>query len=113
MSKDYAKIGKRDGDCQGCRGGSEELGRLERRKIGMGEVGHCFCVPEFLKGEIAVSQLKPGEKSEALMVKVESRDGLTHVWLSPIVRSPDGVALAAPMEITEPTGGRLGSFFAV
>ena len=63
------------------------------------------------QGEIAVSQLKPGEKSEALMVKVESRDGLTHVWLSPIVRSPDGVALADPMEITEPTGGRLGSLF--
>ena len=64
------------------------------------------------QGEIAVSQLKPGEKSEALMVKVESRDGLTHVWLSPIVRSPNSVALADPMEITEPTGGRLGSLFA-
>ncbi len=64
------------------------------------------------QGEIAVSQLKPGEKSEALMVKVESRDGLTHVWLSPIVRSQNSVALADPMEITEPTGGRLGSLFA-
>jgi hypothetical protein len=63
------------------------------------------------EGEIAVSELKPGDKSEALMVKVESRDGLTHVWLSPIIRSADGVALADPMEIAEPTGGRLGSLF--
>jgi len=62
-------------------------------------------------GEMAVSDLKPGEKSEGLMVRAESRDGYTHVWLSPIVRSPNGVALADPMEFEEPPGGRLGHLF--
>lgn len=79
------------------------VGINQRLAFGMGE--------QVVQGEIAVSQLKPGDKSEALMVRVESRDGLTHVWLSPIVRAQDGVALADPMEISEPTGGRLGSFF--
>lgn len=62
-------------------------------------------------GEMAVSDLKPGEKSEGLMVRAESRDGYCHVWLSPIVRSPGGVALADPMEFDEPPGGRYGTMF--
>lgn len=62
-------------------------------------------------GEMSVSDLKPGEKSEGLMVRVESRDGYNHIWLSPIVRSPDGVALADPMDFDEPPGGRLGTLF--
>ena len=63
------------------------------------------------EGEMAVSDLKPGEKSEGLMVRAETRDGYCKVWLSPILRSPDAVALADPMEFDEPMGGRLGSLF--
>lgn len=66
---------------------------------------------QVVEGEIAVSELKPGDKTECLLVRVEGRDGAQHLWLSPILRTADGVALADPIEMDEPMGGRFGSFF--
>lgn len=36
------------------------------------------------------------------MVRFEARDGSQHLWLSPILRTKTGVALADPMEMPEP-----------
>jgi hypothetical protein len=66
---------------------------------------------QVVAGEIAVADLAPGDKRESLMVRMESRDGDHRVWLSPIVRSADGVALADAIEMEEPMGGRLGTLF--
>lgn len=46
-----------------------------------------------------------------LMVRFEARDGSQHLWLSPILRTKTGVAVADPMEMPEPPGGRFGSLF--
>ena len=66
---------------------------------------------QLMMGEMAVSDLKNGDREEALMVRVESRDGLNHLWLSPIVRKGKEVALAEPMEMSEELSGRFGSLF--
>ncbi|MFH0908961.1 MAG: hypothetical protein V1929_09375 [bacterium] len=66
---------------------------------------------QVVQGEIAVSQLKPEDRTETLMVRMESRDGLSRIWLSPIVRSADSVALGDTIEISDPAGGGSGSFF--
>ena len=68
---------------------------------------------QITQGEIAVSDLKPGDKTEALMVRVECRDGTQHLWLSPIVRSKDAVFLSDAIELDEPVKGRFGTFFDV
>ncbi len=62
-----------------------------------------------MMGEMAVSDLKKGDREEALMVRVESRDGLNHLWLSPIVRKGEEVALAEPMEMSAELSGPFGS----
>jgi hypothetical protein len=66
---------------------------------------------QVLAGEIAVSQLGAQDRTEALMVRVDCRDGSQRLWLSAIVRSPTGVALADVMEMREPLGGRFGRLF--
>ncbi len=66
---------------------------------------------QVMQGEIAVSELNQGERTEALMVRFEAKDGSQHLWLSPILRTKTGVALADPMEMPEPPGGRFGSLF--
>ncbi len=66
---------------------------------------------QLMMGEMAVSDLKKGDREETLMVRVESRDGLNHLWLSPIVRKGEEVALAEPMEMSEELSGRFGSLF--
>ncbi len=66
---------------------------------------------QVVEGEIAVSQLQPGDKTEALMVKVDVRGGLTRTWLHPIVRTTSPPTLAPALEINEPVQGRLGSLF--
>jgi len=62
-------------------------------------------------GEIAVSQLDPNDQSEALMVKVDARSGLTRTWLYPILRTPTLTSLGEPMEINHPAPGRLANLF--
>jgi len=66
---------------------------------------------QILAGEMAVSDLKKGDKTEALVVRYECRDGTQRMWISPIVRTKDGVALADALEMGDEAGGRFGSLF--
>ena len=66
---------------------------------------------QVLDGEIAVSELRPEDRTEALTVRMESRDGASHLWLSPIMRTNLGVALADAIDWKEPTGGRFSGLF--
>lgn len=63
------------------------------------------------QGEIAVSQLKPEDRSEALTVHMESRDGASRLWISPILRNGPAVALADPIDWRDPPKGRFGGLF--
>ena len=63
------------------------------------------------QGEMSVSDLRPEDRTETLMVRMESRDGVSRIWLSPIVRKDDDVALDDVIEIAKATKGRFGSFF--
>ena len=63
-------------------------------------------------GEMRVSDLAQGEKSEALMVQMESNSGAAKIWFSPILRGgATKVSLADPIVLDERPGGRFGSFF--
>lgn len=66
---------------------------------------------QVVQGEIAVSQLRPEDRTETLMVRMESRDGVSHLWLSPIVRSGEDVTLSEVLEFDDPAKGGFGSFF--
>ena len=65
---------------------------------------------QILAGEMAVSDLKKGDKTEALVVRYECRDGAQRMWISPIIRpKAGGVALGDALEMGEPAEGRLAS----
>ena len=66
---------------------------------------------QIMEGEIAVSELNKGDRTEALMVRCEGRDGYSMLWLSPIIRTPTGVALADPMEMPDMPKGRFADLF--
>ena len=66
---------------------------------------------QILAGEIAVSGLKKGDKTEALVVRYECRDGNQRMWINPILRPKNGVALADPVEMGDDVSGRFGSLF--
>jgi hypothetical protein len=68
---------------------------------------------ELNRGEVRVAELEKGERTEALVVRMESREGATRIWYNPILRGDGTVklALADPIVLNEPTGGRLASFF--
>ncbi len=62
-------------------------------------------------GEIAVSDLRREERSEALIVRYECRNGAQRLWISQILRTKDGVALADAVEMGDEVGGRFASLF--
>ena len=63
-------------------------------------------------GEMRVSDLQPGDKTEALMVRMESRSGASRIWFSPILRGgPAKVSLGDAILLEEPPGGRFDTFF--
>ena len=66
---------------------------------------------QILAGAMAVSDLKKGDKTEALVVRYECRDGSQRMWISPIVRPKGGVALADALEMGETAEGRFASLF--
>ena len=66
---------------------------------------------QVLEGEIKVSELKPEDKTEALVVRYESSDGNQCIWINPILREASGVSLAETIEIEGPALGRFGSLF--
>jgi hypothetical protein len=63
------------------------------------------------QGEMTVADLKPEDRTETLMVRMESRDGASRIWLSPILREGDDVSLDDTIEIAQGAKGRFGSFF--
>ncbi len=66
---------------------------------------------QVMEGEIAVSELRPGDRTEVLTVRMESRDGASRMWMSPIARPPTGVALADAIEWPHPPGGTFVGLF--
>ena len=67
---------------------------------------------QILDGEIAVSELKSGDKAEALIVRYECRDGTQRMWINPIHRTKaDDVALADALEMGDEVRGRFGTLF--
>ena len=66
---------------------------------------------QILAGEMGVSDLKKGDKTEALVVRYECRDETQRMWISPIVRPKGGVALGNALEMGETAEGRFASLF--
>lgn len=66
---------------------------------------------QVLEGEIKVSELKEGDKTEALVVRYESSDGNQCMWVSPIQRTASGASLGEAIEIQGKAVGRYGSLF--
>ena len=66
---------------------------------------------QVLEGEIKVSELKPEDRTEALMIRFQSSDGNQCVWVNPIIRKGTGVSLGETIEIKGTALGRFGSLF--
>jgi hypothetical protein len=62
-------------------------------------------------GEIKVAELSPGDRTEALVVMAQSRDGFHCMWVTPIIRDGDQVRLGPTIDFEEPAGGRLADLF--
>ena len=59
-----------------------------------------------------MSKLKKGDKTKALVVRYECRDGTQSMWISPIVRpKTGGVALGDALEMGDEVSGRFGGLF--
>lgn len=63
-------------------------------------------------GEIAVSQLRPEDRTEALTVHLEARDQTHRLWIHPIRRGADGTTLDDAREFQQRVQGNLGDLFA-
>ena len=69
-------------------------------------------VGEIGVGLMGVSDLKKGDKTEALVVRYECRDGTQRMWISPIVRpKTGGLAFGDALEMGETAEGRFASLF--
>ena len=52
---------------------------------------------QLMHNEMGVGDLMDGHKTEALMIRMESRDGDSLTWIDPIIRDGDNVALGNGM----------------
>ena len=66
---------------------------------------------QIMCGEMNVADLKDEDRTEALMVRMESRDGGHLTWLDPIVRAGDDVRLGEGMVLGREKCLKLESFF--
>ena len=66
---------------------------------------------QLLDGEMAVSDLNEGDKTEALMVRLESRDGDHITWLDLIIRDEDSVRLGTGMRLPKKKCLKMESYF--
>ena len=66
---------------------------------------------QVMEGEMRVSDLKPEDKTQALLVRYQCSDGSQSVWVNPILRKGTGVSLGETIEIEGPALGRFGSLF--
>ena len=66
---------------------------------------------QVMQGEMRVSDLSRGERTEALIVAAQARAGAGRMWISPILRGgPAKVSLADAVELDQPGGGAGGLF---
>ncbi len=66
---------------------------------------------QIMDGEIKVSELKPGDRKEVLMVSAQSRDGWANSWNDEILRGPGGKPIfGACLEVSD-FRGRFGRVF--
>ena len=66
---------------------------------------------QIMHGEMRVADLKDEDRTEALMLRLESRDGGHLTWLDPIVRDGDKVTLGEGMVLGREKCLKLESFF--
>jgi hypothetical protein len=66
---------------------------------------------QIVDGEIKVSELRPGDRKEVLMVSAQSRDGWANSWNDEILRGQGGKPIfGACLEVSD-FRGRFGSVF--
>lgn len=65
---------------------------------------------QVILGEIAVSELQEKDRSEALVVLAESRDGYRQMWMTKIIRSGKRLSLGTT-ELLEGATGRFAGLF--
>ena len=66
---------------------------------------------QIMHGEMRVADLKDEDRTEALMLRMESRDGAHVTWLEPIIRSGADVSLGESMVLGREKCLKLESFF--
>ena len=66
---------------------------------------------QIMHGEMRVGDLKAEDRTEALMVRMESRDGGHLTWLEPIIRTGDDVTLGEGMVLGHEQCLKQESFF--
>jgi hypothetical protein len=66
---------------------------------------------QIMAGEIKVSELRPQDRDEALVVTMESREGAHFMWITPILRDADKVTLGETMNFDDRIDGRFAGFF--
>jgi hypothetical protein len=68
-------------------------------------------VKQLALGEMAVSDLRPEDRGEALVVTVQGRDGTTKTWVDPIRRDATGGVSFGQGNEFDHIGGRFGRLF--
>lgn len=66
---------------------------------------------QIAEGEIKVSELRPEDRDEVLVVTMESREGAHFMWITPILRDGDQVSLGKTIAFSESPGGRFAGIF--
>jgi hypothetical protein len=66
---------------------------------------------QVIDGEIRVSELRPEDRSEALTVVAQSRDGYSHNWIDEIIRTKKKVLKFGACQEFGDFEGRFGSLF--
>jgi hypothetical protein len=66
---------------------------------------------QIVEGEIAVSQLSPRDRREALVVLMESREGADVLWTTPMLREGDRVRLGETAVFEDGFRGKLPRVF--
>lgn len=72
---------------------------------------HDHTITQIIEGEIRVSELRPEDRTEALIVMMESREGAHFLWLTPILRDEETVTLGETVEYPDPPNGRFSKLF--
>lgn len=66
---------------------------------------------QIMEGEIKVSELRPEDRDEVLVVMMETKDKAHFMWMTPILRDDDKVSLGDTMAFTERLDGRFAGLF--